>query len=144
MTANPTQHAQIRAVVADWAEAMRNKDAERVVAFGAPEFVQFSLAPPLIATDADVKGLKAWFAKWKGPLGFELRDLHVTAGDDVAFCFCLSHLQGTDTDGETSDLWFRQTLCFRKIAGAWKIVHAHESVPFYMDGSFRAALDLKP
>ena len=24
------------------------------------------------------------------------------------------------------------------------IVHEHESVPFYMDGSFRAAIDLKP
>jgi PhnB protein len=144
MTGNRTQETQIRTLVDDWAGAMRNRDAERVVAFGAPEFIQFSLAPPLIATDADVNGLKAWFATWKGPLGFEVRDLHVTAGDDVAFCFFLSRLQGTDTDGETTDLWFRQTLCFRKIGDAWKIVHAHESVPFYMDGSFRAALDLKP
>jgi ketosteroid isomerase-like protein len=28
--------------------------------------------------------------------------------------------------------------------GAWKIAHEHTSVPFYMDGSFRAAIDLKP
>ena len=26
----------------------------------------------------------------------------------------------------------------------WKIMHEHSSVPFYMDGSFKAAVDLKP
>jgi hypothetical protein len=29
-------------------------------------------------------------------------------------------------------------------AGAWKITHEHNSAPFYMDGSGRPALDLKP
>jgi ketosteroid isomerase-like protein len=38
----------------------------------------------------------------------------------------------------------RVTVCFRKIAGKWKVVHEHVSVPFYMDGSFKAAVDLKP
>jgi ketosteroid isomerase-like protein len=28
--------------------------------------------------------------------------------------------------------------------GEWRIVHDHSSVPFYMDGSYRAAVDLKP
>jgi ketosteroid isomerase-like protein len=36
------------------------------------------------------------------------------------------------------------TLCFRKIDGEWRITHEHESVPFYMDGSVRAAVDLEP
>ena len=36
------------------------------------------------------------------------------------------------------------TLLSRKIRGDWRIVHQHESVPFYMDGSYRAAVDLKP
>jgi PhnB protein len=53
-------------------------------------------------------------------------------------------MTGTKTDGQKVDLWFRQTLCFRKINGTWAIVHEHESVPFCMDGSFRAAIDLKP
>ena len=42
------------------------------------------------------------------------------------------------------DLWFRETLGFRKIDGKWTITHEHSSVPFYMDGSFKAAIDLKP
>jgi ketosteroid isomerase-like protein len=36
------------------------------------------------------------------------------------------------------------TLGCRRIDGAWKIVHEHASVPFAMDGSFRALVDLKP
>lgn len=31
-----------------------------------------------------------------------------------------------------------------KSDGAWRIAHRHESVPFYMDGSNRAAVDLTP
>ncbi len=47
-------------------------------------------------------------------------------------------------DGEKVDMWLRETLCFRKIDGRWLVTHEHASVPFYMDGSERAALDLKP
>jgi ketosteroid isomerase-like protein len=36
------------------------------------------------------------------------------------------------------------TACYRKIKGKWLITHEHVSVPFYMDGSYRAAVDLKP
>ena len=143
-TGNRNAEAQIRSLIDDWADAMRAKDAERVVSHSAPDFVQFSLAPPLVAADADAKGLQAWFATWQGPIGFEIRDLHIAAGDDVAFCHSLNRLKGRRTDGEDSDVWFRQTLCFSKLAGTWKIAHAHESVPFYMDGSDRAATDLKP
>jgi hypothetical protein len=50
----------------------------------------------------------------------------------------------TTTEGMKVDLWFRETLGFRKIDGKWTITHEHSSVPFYMDGSFKAAVDLKP
>jgi ketosteroid isomerase-like protein len=36
------------------------------------------------------------------------------------------------------------TLCLTKVDGAWLIEHEHTSTPFYMDGSFRAAVDLTP
>ena len=72
------------------------------------------------------------------------RDLNITAGDDVAFCHSLIRLSGTTTDGEKADVWFRLTLCLRKIGGEWQITHRRESVPFYMDGSYRAAVDLRP
>ena len=93
------------------------------------------------------QGLTAWMrgsSTWQGPIGYEIRDLTVSAGGDIAFSHSLNHLTGTKTTGEKADVWFRQTFGFRKVAGQWKIVHEHESVPFYMDGSDRAAIDLKP
>ena len=136
--------AQIRALIDDWADAIRNKDVARVMAHYAPDSVTFDLAPPLISAGASADGREAWFATWRGPLGYEIRDLHVTAGDDVAFCRSLNRLSGTSQDGETSDIWFRRTVCLSRSEGAWKVVHEHESVPFYMDGSYRAAVDLTP
>jgi PhnB protein len=65
-------------------------------------------------------------------------------GDDTAFCHSLTRMRGTKTDGQKTDIWFRLTLCFRKIGSAWKIAHEHESVPFSMDGRFKAAVDLEP
>lgn len=136
--------AQIRALIDDWAKAVRAKDVDGVLSHLAADVVTFDLAPPLRSTGTDAGGLQAWFSTWKGPLGYEIRDLSITAGDDAAFCHCLSRLSGTKVDGEQNDVWFRQTLCFRRIGGTWKIVHQHESVPFYMDGSYRAAVDLGP
>lgn len=41
-------------------------------------------------------------------------------------------------------MWVRATTCWRKVDGRWRVVHEHVSVPFYMDGSEKAAVDLKP
>jgi ketosteroid isomerase-like protein len=139
-----TDETKIRTLVDKRANALRNKNARGVIFDHADDFVQFSLAPPLIATDANVKGFEAWFATWQGQLGCELRDLTIAVDDGIAFSHSLNHMTGSKTDGQKVDLWFRQTLCFRKINGTWAIVHEQESVPFYMDGSFRAAIDLKP
>ena len=136
--------ARIRALIDDWAKAMRAKDVDGVMSHYAADSVTFDLAPPLISAAANAKGLGAWFSTWRGPLGHDIRDLNITAGDDVAFYHSLNRLSGTTTDGEKADVWFRLTLCFRKIGGEWRITHQHESVPFYMDGSYRAAVDLRP
>ena len=102
------------------------------------------LAPPLWTVGNDPQGLKDWFATWRDQIGFAITELNVTAGDDVAFCYALIHLTGSRTDGSHSDVWFRETLGLRKVGDVWKIAHGHESVPMHMDGSFKAAIDLKP
>ena len=38
----------------------------------------------------------------------------------------------------------RASVGLRKVDGRWQVTHAHASVPFYMDGSDRAAVDLRP
>ncbi|WP_211348067.1 nuclear transport factor 2 family protein [Saccharothrix texasensis] len=42
------------------------------------------------------------------------------------------------------DLWFRSTVCLRRVDGAWRVAHEHTSTPVHMDGDFSAALDLRP
>jgi len=42
------------------------------------------------------------------------------------------------------DLWFRATDGLRKVDGRWQVTHEHNSTPFYMDGSLKAAVDLEP
>jgi PhnB protein len=143
--ATPSDEEQIRRQVEDWGNALRAKDRDKLTSFYTPDFLAFDLAPPLVHQLADVKtGLAEWFSTWQGPIGFDVRDLAVTCGSDVAFTTSLNHISGKRTSGETTDIWVRATVCFRKSAGAWKVVHEHVSVPFYMDGSYRAAVDLKP
>jgi hypothetical protein len=77
--------------------------------------VTFDLAQPLISSGADANGLQAWFSTWQGLIGYEIRNLNITARADTVFCRSLNRLSGSTTDGEKEDVWFRQTLCLRKI-----------------------------
>lgn len=69
VTSRARNEAQVGTVIDDRAKALRAKNAAGVVRHHAPDFVQFSLAPPLISKAADVNGLEAWFATWRGSLG---------------------------------------------------------------------------
>ena len=123
--------------------AISAKDVAGVMASGYAGFVSYSMAPPLKNT-AGKAGLIGWFDTWDGPIGLATKDLKITAGDDIAFASCLVHMTGRKTGGEAVDLWHRQTFGLKRVRGGWKILHEHSSTPFYMDGSFKAAVDLKP
>jgi uncharacterized protein (TIGR02246 family) len=137
---------EVRALVEAWAKTVRAKDLESVMAHYAPDIVTFDLAPPLHYAGADAirKNLAAWFPTFAGPLGYEVRDLEVAANGEVAFCRGLNRISGKRTNGEETDVWVRMTLGCRRIDGRWMIAHEHVSVPFHMDGSYKAAIELKP
>jgi uncharacterized protein (TIGR02246 family) len=138
--------ARIRELIHEWASALGAKDIDRVMSHYAADVVSFDLAPPLqyVGADAVRKSLAEWFPTFRGPIGYEVRDLGITAGDGVAFCRSLNRISGTRTDGEETDVWVRATLGCREVDGRWMMTHEHASVPFYMDGSDKAAVDLKP
>jgi ketosteroid isomerase-like protein len=140
-----SDHDAIRRHFESFAAALHAKDVERVMAHYAPNALAFDLAPPLQHRRDEIeRGLRDWFTTWTTPIASETRDLTITADGEVAFAHSLNHMKGQRTDGTTTDVWFRATVCLRKLAGGWKIAHEHTSVPFYMDGSFRAAVDLHP
>jgi uncharacterized protein (TIGR02246 family) len=138
--------AEIRRLVEACAGALRAKDVDGLMSHYAPDVRSFDLAPPLQYRGADVyrKSLEEWFATFRGPIGYEIRDLSVTAAEDVAFCHSLNRISGARTDGEDTDVWVRASVCCRKDGGRWLITHDHLSVPFEMEPPFKASLDLEP
>ncbi|HEX2271717.1 MAG TPA: SgcJ/EcaC family oxidoreductase [Pyrinomonadaceae bacterium] len=138
--------AEIRAIIEDWGEGLKNRDAERCISHYADDVLQFNLAPPLEYRGKNVvaKQLTDWLNTFSGPIDFETTDLKIAAGSDTAFAHCFNHIKGTGTNGQQSDIWVRVTIGFQRRDGKWLVTHEHISVPFYMDGSFRAAVDLKP
>jgi PhnB protein len=112
----------------------------------APDVRVFDVAPPLRHSGADAhrKNFQEWFGTFRGPLGSDVRDVSIEAGGDVAFCHCFNRISGTRTSGEETSVWVRVTVGLRKTNDGWKVAHEHISVPFYMDGGYRAAIDLEP
>jgi uncharacterized protein (TIGR02246 family) len=140
-----TAEARIRALIDHQAEAIRAKDVEGSVASYAPDVLLFDVVNPLqrVGSGAARERLAEWFASFEGPLGYERRDLSLTAGDDVAFVHSLNRVSATRTDGTRIDMWWRATDCYRKLDGRWMVTHQHASVPFDVT-SGRASLDLEP
>jgi PhnB protein len=146
MTKAKTGEAEIRALLAQYAKALHAKDVDAVMACYAPDVVAFDLAPPLAHRGAETirAGLREWFPTWTSGIRIETDDLAIEVEGDLAVCRSFNHMTGKRTSGEDADLWFRATVCLRRIGGAWKVIHEHASVPFQMDGSYKAAIDLTP
>ncbi len=144
-TSKATDEAQIRALIDDRVNTVRAKDVDGAMANVAADIVSFDVVNPLryIGSDSSRKRAEEWFASFQGPIGFEISDLSISASSDVAFCHGLNHVNATKADGGKLDMWWRATVCYRKINGKWMITHEHNSVPFDMENG-KASLDLKP
>ncbi|WP_250032093.1 nuclear transport factor 2 family protein [Paractinoplanes maris] len=138
---------EIREVIEGRAARLSAGDVRGHLAYSAPEVMQYSLAPPLgeKVDTTDPTQVEQWLATFEAPPRREVTQLEITVDGDVAFATSIDSLSATPkgtTDAFT--LWYRVTLGLRRIDGRWLVVHEHESVPFQMDGSFAAAIDLEP
>ena len=141
--------AEICTVLAAHAAAHAERDVDALFALYADQAVLYTLAPPLQQTQdteyGSREGLQAWFATFHGPVQIHYRDPVVTTAGDLAFVHTLTSMTATPAGApESFSFWFRSTFGLRRVDGRWLIVHRHESTPFHMDGSFRAATDLQP
>lgn len=137
--------ADIRALIDDRAKAVRDKNVKEALSHTAPDIVLFDVVSPFrqMGSAASKKRAEDWFSSFEGPIGYEIRDLTINAGENVAFSYGLSHVSATRTDGGQLDMWWRTTICFRKIDERWMVTHEHNSVPFDVE-SGKAILDFKP
>jgi uncharacterized protein (TIGR02246 family) len=126
-----TDEAAIRDLVESWAGAVRMKDLEGILAHHSPDMLMFDVPPPMQSTGIDAYR-KTWdlFFSWSDdPVVFDIEDMQITAGADVAFVAALMRCAGTEKNGERIDLAFRLTIGLRKIGGHWMVAHEHHSIP---------------
>ncbi len=145
MPTHANDEADIRRRIDRAVEAIRAMDLDAVMPIYAPDIVSFDIEPPLkhLAAQAKMKNWTKVFTMYQRPLGYELRDLAITAGDDVAFVHTLARLSGTMKTGRSVGYWVRWTTGWSKIEGEWRIVHDQISVPVDFE-SGKALLDLEP
>jgi uncharacterized protein (TIGR02246 family) len=135
----------IRELIDGYVNAVRAKDINGVTSVYAPDLVAFDVVPPLqyVGAEAFRKVWQEVFETFQAPILYEVRDLTITAGDDVAFSHSLNSNCGTMKNGQKTDLWLRWTVCYRKTNGKWRIAHLQVSVPVDLRTG-KAVLDLKP
>ena len=126
-----TDRAEIRDLIENWARAVRSKNLDGILADHSPEMLMFDVPPPIQS-----KGLEAYqktwdvFFSWSQDSGvFNIEEMDITAGDDVAFVTALMRCGGTESNGEKVELQFRLTIGLRKINGRWTVMHEHHSIP---------------
>jgi ketosteroid isomerase-like protein len=144
-TQRETDEAAIRQRIEKLAKAISAMDIDGVMSSYAPDLASFDLIPPLrpVGAEAKRRNWEGAFAMFQPPLHYEVRDLTITVGDDVAFGHSLNRLSATSKDGKKFGSWVRFTGCFRKIDGNWLIVHDHVSVPLDPP-SGKALMNLEP
>jgi uncharacterized protein (TIGR02246 family) len=123
--------AAVRNVVESWAASVRRRDFAGILQNHSSDILMFDVPPPFQA-----KGIEAYKKTWdlffscsSNPIAFEITEMTITAGTDVAFVVATMRCTEQGGNGERKGLDFRLTIGLRKIDGQWTITHEHHSVP---------------
>jgi uncharacterized protein (TIGR02246 family) len=128
----PNDQQQIRTLIERWAEAVHATDLDAVLADHSDDIVMFDVPPP----DDGVRGIDAYrqtwppFFEWQARgASFEIVELDVTAGDDVAYAHALLRCGMPEELAERPERRLRLTLGLRRENGRWVVAHEHHSYP---------------
>jgi uncharacterized protein (TIGR02246 family) len=129
---------QIRKLIERWAEAVHRGDPSEVLADHAGDIVMFDVPPPY----EGVRGIDAYretwppFFEWQAKgASFEIVELDVTAGEDVAYAHALLRC-GTEQElAANAANRLRLTVGLRKENGRWVVAHEHHSFPYIQEGT---------
>ncbi|WP_410873088.1 YybH family protein [Nocardia sp. A7] len=121
---------QIRTLIHEWTAAIRVGDLKAVLADHTADIVMFDVPPP----QNGVRGIDAYRKSWPpfftwlaGGAVFEIVELEVTAGPDVAFAHALLRCGLPEDLAAQPDTRLRLTLGLRKDGERWVIAHEHHS-----------------
>jgi uncharacterized protein (TIGR02246 family) len=127
----PENEAAIREVFESWTVAVRRRDYAGILRNHASDIIMFDVPPPFQSKGIDAYR-KTWdeFFSWTSdPIPFEVREMKITAGADVAFVVATMRCAEPGAGGQHEELDFRLTIGLCKIEGRWTITHEHHSVP---------------
>jgi uncharacterized protein (TIGR02246 family) len=123
---------EIRELIERWATAVHAGDLETVLADHAGDIVMFDVPPPY----EGVRGIDGYRATWppffewqRRGASFEIEELHVTEGEDVAYAYGLLRCGTQQELTENPRNRLRLTLGLRKQDGRWVVAHEHHSFP---------------
>ncbi|MDG4663049.1 SgcJ/EcaC family oxidoreductase [Mycobacterium sp. 236(2023)] len=122
----------IRTVVERWIGAIQARDLDGVVAAHTDDIVMFDVPPPQNGVRGRAEYRDCWppfFEFIASGAVFELVELDVTAGADVAFARALLRCGTADEFAENPDRRLRITVGLRKVDSEWLIAHEHHSFP---------------
>jgi uncharacterized protein (TIGR02246 family) len=124
--------ARIRALIERWAAAVHSGDLDTVLADHAGDIVMFDVPPPYDG----VRGIDAYretwppFFRWQASgASFDIEELEVVAGDDVAYAFALLRCGTPDEFAANPASRLRLTLGLRREGDRWVVAHEHHSFP---------------
>lgn len=120
----------VRTIIERWVMSVAGCDLDEVLAHHDDEVVMFDVPPP----ETGVRGLEEYASTWpaffdwmRSGARFEIDELQVEAGTDVAFAWALLRC-GTDDDLRNEpDRRLRLSFGLRRRSGAWEILHEHHS-----------------
>lgn len=132
-----TDEAQVRLLLQQWATATRKGQRNDVLASHLPDVLIYDVLAPMKYEGATAyrQSWDEWQPDTQDEGQFDLQDLSVTAGVDVAFAHCLIKCGGVLPNGKTFEDLVRATFCLRKVSGLWRVAHQHISKPIQLSGA---------
>ena len=123
---------ELEQLIEERVAAVHRHDSATLLQQHDDQVLMFPLLPPTASRgrEAIAASLERWFEGYTDGPGYEVHDLVVEAGDDLGCCAFFYHVTGTLATGDVVDMWVRSTAIFRRQDEGWRLVHAHESVPF--------------
>jgi uncharacterized protein (TIGR02246 family) len=126
---------EVRKLIEQWAASVRAHDLDGVLKDHATDFLMFD-----VIGQVRLQGLEEYSRTWvdqffpwhRGTGRFDLADLKVTAGTDVAFATALIECEGFE-EGKKVGFTLRLTVGLAKRGGRWIVVHEHHSEPGEFD-----------
>lgn len=137
MNESSSAASEIRTVLEAWAAATRENKKDEILKNHADDCLIYDVLQPMQYEGAESyrRSWDQWQPETQGEAIFNLENLVIAAGNDVAFAHGLIRCGGTTPDGHKFRDLVRSTFCLRKVAGSWLIQHQHVSKPVIPSGN---------